>query len=219
MGFDASAGRGLAVSPSARFDPASNEIVLFDDVTPGLRLLTLELTLVTAVTSAFPGAVWWPTPPIPRPATGDRESGSGCRRCWGLFGRGSTGGPWARCICDMAANTKMQTWERYIRVARRGESTPVWARNQISLPASCGERLFLVAERVPAGKAVKQDGTPLRKGVDEVALCRRELVYDATLATRGIEASAPKIVGHRPLQPWGCNKHPATRWGNNPSLR
>lgn len=24
---------------------------------------------------------------------------------------------------------------------------------------------------------------------------------------------------HRPLQPWGCNKHPATKWGNNPSLK
>ncbi|MCF6772928.1 hypothetical protein [Corynebacterium parakroppenstedtii] len=65
VGFDASAGRGLAVSPSARFDPASIETVLFDDVTPGLRLLTLELTLVTAVASSFRGAVWWPTPPIP----------------------------------------------------------------------------------------------------------------------------------------------------------
>ena len=55
----------MSVSPSARFDPASIETVLFDDVTPGLRLLNLELTLVTAVASAFRGAVWWPTPPIP----------------------------------------------------------------------------------------------------------------------------------------------------------
>ena len=75
------------------------------------------------------------------------------------------------------------------------ESTPVWARNQISLPAGCGERLVLVAERVHAGKAVKQDGTPLGKGVDEVALCRRELVYDAGPTTRGVEAPAPPTVG------------------------
>ncbi len=74
-------------------------------------------------------------------------------------------------------------------------STPVWARNQISLPAGYGERLFLVAERVPAGKAVKQDGTPLGKGVVEVALCRRELVYDVGTVNRGVEASAPPTVG------------------------
>ncbi|MGV0334923.1 hypothetical protein [Corynebacterium kroppenstedtii] len=65
VGFDASVGCGLSVSLSARFDPASIETVLFDDVTPGLRLLNLELTLVTAVALAFRGAVWWPTRPIP----------------------------------------------------------------------------------------------------------------------------------------------------------
>lgn len=50
---------------SIGLDSASIETVFIDDVTPALRLLTPGLTLVTAVTSAFRGAVWWPTPPIP----------------------------------------------------------------------------------------------------------------------------------------------------------
>ncbi|WP_296106538.1 hypothetical protein [uncultured Corynebacterium sp.] len=70
IGFGTSVGRGVrdsgpAVRASTSFDPASIETVLIDDIAPGLRLLTPELTLVTAAASAFRGAVWWPTPSIP----------------------------------------------------------------------------------------------------------------------------------------------------------
>lgn len=75
----------IGLDVSVGIDSASIETVLIDDITPGLRLLTPKLTLVTAVASAFRGGCVVADSAYSWVASGAREGGSSCRRCRGFL--------------------------------------------------------------------------------------------------------------------------------------
>ena len=132
VGFDASVGRGLSVSLSA----------LRSCVNRDSSFRRRHAGPAPAESGAHAGdrrgigisrGCVVADPAHSRPATGNRESGSGCRRCWGLFGRRSTGRPWVRYTCELTSDARVNTRETpRSKLAMRGIHPRLGTESNIS---------------------------------------------------------------------------------------